>query len=64
MSCNDTKLTELKCEFANLVYSKYQNDAYSLKACQKDYNPIKAKELMMKIDLLSHCTVFKCKIPD
>lgn len=64
MSCNNDKLFAYKCDFAELVYTKYQQDAYGLKQCSSTYTSDESEQLKLKIDQLSYCSLYKCANPD
>ena len=48
--------------FVEMVYIKYQSEAYGLKNCKgcEEYTIEKARELAIQIDQLNYCTTFKC----
>lgn len=57
-------IEEVKSAFSEMIYEKYQHDAYMLNSCSElEYSSANANELLLKIDQLSHCNVFKCNNP-
>lgn len=54
-------LTDLKCQFASLVFEEYQKKAYFLGVCSSDYSKDEMEELKLNItlgELNFDCTPF------
>lgn len=58
-------LEEVKDQLSEIVYSKYQSDAYMISSCSdSEYSEALSNELVLRIDQLSYCSTFKCNNPD
>lgn len=51
---NSEKLSRLICESAEMIYEKYQNDAYGLNSCTQEYNKAEMRRNKLLIDLLTY----------
>lgn len=63
MSCEISPLENIKCEFADAVYTKYLQIAFGINSCKSDYSQKSSEEMKLKIDQLSFCNAFRCNNP-
>lgn len=45
--------SEIRCEFANSVYERYQAEVYLLRPCTPDYDQDNVEELKLKINVIN-----------